>query len=297
MSKERNVLFDQLGSGEFIVSAQIDPPSEIPPDQTLEKLYEEIPALKGAGIKVIDVNSSRRLSHDSISLSYTLSKDFSLEVIPHITPRDASLLGVMRQIVSASKEIKNFLIIRGDPHEESETSKNVFHSDAVGLISAIDINLRKPGLGLDLKLGAALNQYNGLLHEAERIKLKEEVGTNFFMSQPVFDKKQTVFTNEFFKKYSSAPLILGVWPIISPRTLESIHAGKIAGVVIPEEVYEEYKAKTDPEELREYGVFKAVELIKYIKAQKLANGVYVVAPFRKPSQIAELITKLNRVKK
>lgn len=293
MSKERNVLFDRLESGEFIISAQIDPPSEVAPEQTLEKLYEEVPILQNSGIQIADVNSSRRLSHDSISLSYALAKDFGLETIPHITPRDASLLGVMRQVISASGEIKNFLIIKGDPHEEDEISKNVFHSDALGLIETINTELRKDGLGLNIKLGAALNQYNGRAIEAERIKLKEQSGTDFFMSQPVFNEEQASFTYEFFKKHSSKPLILGIWPIISARALESIHAGKITGVKIPESVYEKYLAIKDPEEFRKFGIDVAAKLINLIKDQNRAKGVYIVAPLRKPSRIAEVLTKLR----
>ncbi len=114
------------------------------------------------------------------------------------------------------------------------------------------------------------------------------------MSQPIFDQKQAEDMYNFYKEHSDKPLLAGVWPLASIKTVENIHNGRIKGVVIPESIYEQaMRYENDPEGLKEWSFEQTKHTVNTIKKEGLAQGVYIVAPLRNPAQLVDFVKALN----
>jgi hypothetical protein len=75
-----------------------------------------------------------------------------------------------------------------------------------------------------------------------------------------------------------------VWPIRTTETLVRVH-NEVPGIVVPEHVQERYRAAGPG--AREVGLALGRELIA--GSRGLASGVYVMAPFRRPLDVVELL--------
>lgn len=298
MHTERSELLTRMHDGEFVTSIQIDPPNG--PDTS--GLFVDIERLKDAKVKLVDINSSRRLSQDSILLAAHIATHVGLEVIPHVTTRDSSMEGLLGQILAAYSfgNIRNFLVITGDPYETSLTmhTNGVFHGDSIRALQLFDEHLRKsPRANLNISLAAAVNQNEAdTKREASRLEAKIDAGADFFMSQPVFDANQAHMAFRFYRQHSNKPLIMGLWPLGNIKTVENIKHDKITGVSIPNEVYEEACGFRENEGLlRAWSFEQTAKLIEKIKQENLAQGVYIVAPLRKPGQLVDLVERINTI--
>jgi homocysteine S-methyltransferase len=86
---------------------------------------------------------------------------------------------------------------------------------------------------------------------------------------------------------SPIPLLVGVWPIRSLELAVRVH-NETPGIVVPEPVQERYRAAGSA--AGTVGLELARELIA--GARELAAGVYVVAPFRRPTAVLDLLSTL-----
>jgi 5,10-methylenetetrahydrofolate reductase len=86
---------------------------------------------------------------------------------------------------------------------------------------------------------------------------------------------------------SPIPLLVGVWPIRSLELAVRVH-NETPGIVVPEHVQQRYRdagAKAS-----QVGADLARELVA--GARDLAAGVYVMAPFRRPLGVLDLLETL-----
>ena len=77
---------------------------------------------------------------------------------------------------------------------------------------------------------------------------------------------------------------MGVWPIRSLELAVRVH-NETPGIVVPEHVQERYRAAGA--NAAEVGAELARELIA--RAREVAAGVYVVAPFRRPLGVLDIL--------
>jgi homocysteine S-methyltransferase len=106
------------------------------------------------------------------------------------------------------------------------------------------------------------------------------------MTQIVFDLS---YLESFLERIGGAPipLIVGVWPIRSLELAVRVH-NETPGIVVPEHVQERYRAAGSS--AGQVGLEVARELIA--GARELAAGIYVVAPFRRPLGVLDLLASL-----
>ncbi|GEM_PF-2430595 len=304
IEKTLDTFASRAKSGEFLISVQIDPPA----NSDIEKFQGSMEELANNGVGLIDINSSRSnakrpITHDSIALSMALS-GYGFETIPHVTLREASLNGLLKQIASAYLwgDVRNFLIISGDAHIESPVAKapGIFECDVPQVLDAVHKFLRCDGeYNLkDLTLLAAINQNApNIALEIDRLAMKRAAGADMFMTQTLFDKGQIERFFDLFGKVSAAPLMIGVFPLFNFKTIENVRAGFIPGVVLPRNLFEEAcKYKDDKASLRAWGVDQAIAVIKDIvnfkkKADNI-SGVYIVSPTRNPCLALDIIRGL-----
>ena len=104
------------------------------------------------------------------------------------------------------------------------------------------------------------------------------------MTQLIFD---FAYLDRFLERFggpSPIPLLVGICPLWSYRLALRFH-NELPGVVVPEPIQEGLRDAGSG--AAEYGMALARELMA--EARERAQGAYLVAPFRKPLGILELL--------
>jgi homocysteine S-methyltransferase len=119
--------------------------------------------------------------------------------------------------------------------------------------------------------------------EADRFHQKVAAGARYALTQILFDLESLEAFRERIGGWP-IPVLVGVWPIRTTETLVRVH-NEVPGIVVPEHVQERYRAAGPG--AREVGLALGRELIA--GSRGLASGVYVMAPFRRPLDVVELL--------
>jgi homocysteine S-methyltransferase len=282
-------LFDR---GEFVVSMQIDPPK----GTEAEAVVAAARTFRSSGlVHVVDINSNpmAHLHMDSLWMALLCERE-GIETIPHVTPRDASLMGLAAHLLGAwSQGIKNLLAITGDPsqHGDLPGSTDVYQTDSVGLVKMIrELNEGKDAAGNpvgappNFLIGVAVNPNEpDLDREVERFRRKIENGAHFAMTQVFFEWESW---ERFLARFGGPlpiPVLVAIWPLTSHRLALRVHH-EVPGIVIPDRVLSLLEGAG--RRAREEGFALARDLLA--EAKRRAQGVYVIAPFKSPITALEL---------
>ncbi len=283
----------RLAAGEFVVSMQLDPPK----GTALEAVLEAARTFRDSGrVHAIDINSNpmAHLHLDSLWMALACERE-GVETIPHVTPRDASLMGLCGNLLGAwALGVRNVLVITGDPsqHGDRPGSTDVYQTDSVGLVRVIrDLNGGRDAAGNpvgaapNFLIGVAVNPNEpDLDREVERFRRKVENGAEFAMTQVFFDWE---CWDRFLARLGGPcpiPVLVAVWPLTSHRLALRIHH-EVPGIVVPERVLTLLE-KAGPR-ARQEGFALAREILA--ESRRRAQGVYVIAPFKSPITALELI--------
>jgi homocysteine S-methyltransferase len=148
-----------------------------------------------------------------------------------------------------------------------------------------DFNGRPIDAPTSFFIGVAVNPTaDDLELELDRFQKKVEAGAAFAMTQLVFDLEHL---DRFFDRFggpSPIPLLVGICPIWSYRFALRLH-NELPGIVVPEELQE--RLRDAGPDAAQVGMDYAREL--YAAARERAAGVYLVAPYRQPLNVLELI--------
>lgn len=291
---EESGLARMLREGEFVISVQVDPPLGANP----EALIETARAVRDSGkAHFVDVNDNprARARMSGIMAAVAIERFTGVETIPHLTPRDSTITGLESLLLGAHAEgVRNVLAVTGDPPEAGDYpgTHSVYEIDSIGLVELIGkLNQGEDwhGRAIDAPTaffpGVAVNPTaDDLALEAERFERKVAAGARFAMTQILFDLEPLEAFRERLGGRWPVPVLVGVWPIRTTETLIRVH-NETPGIVVPEHVQERYRAAGAG--AREVGLELGRELIE--GARSLANGVYVMAPFRQPLDVVELL--------
>jgi 5,10-methylenetetrahydrofolate reductase len=168
----------------------------------------------------------------------------------------------------------------------------VYDVDAIGLVELIarlndgtDFHGRAIDAATSFFTGVAVNPTaDDLGLEVERFHRKIEAGARFAMTQILFDLSYLDTFVERLGGSSPIPLLVGIWPIKSLELAVRVH-NETPGIVVPEHVQERYR--TAGAGAADLGAELAHELIA--GARSRASGIYVVAPFRRPLGVLDLL--------
>ncbi len=291
---EQTELARMLDQGEFVVSVQLDPPL----GADAGALLETARALKESGAAhFVDVNDNprARARMSGMMVSVAIERACGIETIPHLTTRDSTIAGLESLLLGAHAEgVRNVLAVTGDPPEEADYpgARGVYQVDAIGLteiVSALNRGEDYHGRSIDAPTsfycGVAVNpSADDLETELRRFEAKLEAGARFGMTQILFDLS---FLDRFLERLggsSPIPLLIGLWPLSSLQLAQRLH-NEVPGIVVPEPVQERLRAAGAG--AREVGLELAREL--RVEAEEKAAGIYVVAPFRRPLGVLELL--------
>jgi methionine synthase / methylenetetrahydrofolate reductase (NADH) len=291
---EETELARKLREGEWVVSAQLDPPL----GGDLTGMLEVARALKESGlVDAVDINenSGARAAMSANVVAAAIERSVGLETIPHVTSRDSTIMGLESILLGAHAEgIRNVLAVTGDPPEVGDYpgSRGVYEVDAVGLVELIaklnrgeDYNGKAIDAPTSFFIGAAVNATaDDLDLELERFERKIENGAQFAMTQLVFDLKYLDRLLERFGGKPPIPLLVGIFPISSYRLALRFH-NELPGIIVPDDLQEALR-DAGPK-AAEVGMAYARELLGAVRDR--AAGVYLGAPFRRPLAVLELL--------
>jgi homocysteine S-methyltransferase len=278
----------------FVTSVQVDPPL----GANYAGLLEVATAIRDAGIGAyVDVNdnATARVGMNPLFVSAAIERTVGIETIPHLTPRDTTVMGLEAVLLGAHAEgIRNVLAVTGDPPDIGDYAESggVYEVDAIGLthlISQLNRGENFNGKAIDAPTsfftGIALNpNADDPDLELDRFRRKIDAGARFAMTQIVYDVDQLDRFLDRLGGPSPIPVILGVFPLTSYRLALRLH-NEVPGIVVPDELQEQLRDAGPGE--AEIGFAHARELLA--AARDRAAGVYVVAPYKKPLSVLDLL--------
>src|SRR4051812_4694897 len=284
-----------LREGRFVVSIQIDPPL----GANYEGVLEVAAGVRDSGLAgFVDVNdnATARVGMNPLIVSAAIERQCGIESIPHLTPRDTTIMGLESVLLGAHAEgIRNILAVTGDPPEVGDYpgSGGVYEIDSIGLthlISHLNNGVNYNGKAIDSPTsffpGVAVNPTaDDPDEEQARFERKIEAGARFVMTQIIFEAAQLERFMARLGGPSPVPVLAGVFPLTSYRLAQRLH-NEVPGIVVPEPLQEALRNAGSRE--AEVGFAHARELIA--AARDRCAGVYVVAPYRRPLSVLELLT-------
>jgi methionine synthase I (cobalamin-dependent)/5,10-methylenetetrahydrofolate reductase len=289
----KTLLEQRLEAGEWVVSVELDPPKGTNMDNML-RVAERLRASGAVHEADINDNPMARARLSALMAAVTIERAVGLETIPHVTPRDSSVMGLQSQLLGAyAAGIRNVLAVTGDPPHVGDYpgSSGVYEVDAIGLtgmLSRLNEGEDFSGKGIDAPtsfyIGVAVNpSAEDLATEIERFRRKVDAGARFGMTQALFD---IAYLDRMLEGLggSPIPLLVGVWPLTSAQLAFRLH-NEVPGITIPDEVQRRL-ADAGPD-ARRLGFDLARELVE--QAQSRAAGIYVIPPFKEPEAALELL--------
>jgi len=286
-----------LREGEFVVSVQLDPPL----GGSSAGLLEVASALDASGsVRFVDINdnATARAGMSSLMVSGAIERATGLETVPHLTTRDWTVLGLESMLLGAHAEgVRNILAITGDPPEVGDYpgSRGVYEVDSVGLTRLIagmnrgeDYNGRPIDAPTSFFVGVAVNPTaDDLELEADRFRQKIEAGAKFAMTQIVFDLDALDRFAAILGGWE-IPVLAGIFPLTSYRLALRLH-NEVPGIIVPQELQDELEAAGP--NAAEVGLGHARALLAACPGR--CDGSYLVAPYRRPLAVLELLEALG----
>jgi homocysteine S-methyltransferase len=283
-----------LRAGDWVVTVQIDPPLGGSNAGMLE-VARGLAESRRVGYVDINDNATARIGINSLMSAVAIERDANLETIPHLTPRDMTLMGLQSALLGAHAEgVRNILAVTGDPPEVGDYpgSSGVFEIDAIGLTALIarlnrgeDYNGRPIDAPTSFFPGVAVHPTaDDLDLELDRFRQKIDAGARFGMTQLVFDLDRVDAFVERLGGSWPIPVLLGVFPLSSYRLALRLN-NELPGIVVPEALQE--AIRDAGRQALDVGIEYARTLLEGARGR--AAGVYVCAPFSQPRRVLELL--------
>ncbi len=266
-----------LQSGNFVVTAEINPPKGVDMTDTLSRV-DVLSGLVDA-VNLTDHPGSH-MSVSPLALA-PLIQERGLEAILQVTCRDRNRIAIQGDLLAAHVlGVENILCLTGDPvgagdHPEAKT---VFDLDSIRLLEAAtslnggtDMGSNRLRGAPSFYLGAAVNPFaSELADEIIRMEEKVSAGAQFFQSQAVFDTTQLA---EFMSivKPLGAPVIAGIILLKSGEMARHMNQN-IPGVLVPDNLIAELDGAQDKAQA---GIQIAARIIR--EARDICDGVHIMA--------------------
>jgi methionine synthase / methylenetetrahydrofolate reductase(NADPH) len=290
---EETELARMLRTGEWVTSVELDPPK----GGTYDSMLAVARTLKASGrVGFVDINDNpmARARANALMAAIAIERSCDIETIPHVTPRDTSVMGLQSQLLAAHAEgVRNILAVTGDPPHVGDYpgSRGVYEVDSIGLARVIgrlnageDFNGKAIDAPTLFYLGVAVNpSADDLETELSRFRQKVEAGAQFAMTQALFDLAYLDRFEELLGGWP-IPVLVGIFIVRSHQLAVRLH-NEVPGIVVPEPVQERLRAAGSRAAAE--GLALAREL--YAEAREKAAGVYVIPPFKQPEAALGLL--------
>jgi len=275
-------LKEALEGGQFPIVMEI----ELPKGIDLEGMLAPVKSLHGKVTAFgIPDNEDAKMKLSSLAAA-RLVQEAGGEPLLLMTCRDRNRLALESDLLGAGAlGIENILALSGDfvSLGDHPDAKPVYDADSVQLLQiARGLMTGHDSVGLSLKgnpqfyLGAVLiPEADPVAPQLLKAKKKLEAGVEFFITAPMF-------TLEKFRQFrqslgSQAVKFMACLRVPKASEVEEASLGQHRKVYsLPPDVVKEL-AGSDPEEVLQKGAALTGRLLKEIREQKLADGIYVKA--------------------
>jgi methionine synthase / methylenetetrahydrofolate reductase(NADPH) len=291
---EKTLLQRKLEAEEWVVSVELDPPK----GTNMESMLRCAERLQESGlVDATDINDNpmARARLSALMAAVAIEGTVGLETIPHVTPRDASIMGLQSQLLGAhAAGIRNVLAVTGDPPHVGDYpgSSGVYEVDAIGLTGLVtrlnggeDYSGKAIDAPTSFYVGVAVNpSAEDLETEVERFKAKLDAGARFGMTQALFDLSYLDRFVEVLGGECPIPLLVGIWPLSSFQLAFRLH-NEVPGITIPAEIQQ--RLADAGADAKRVGFELARGLVEAARQQ--AAGIYVIPPFKEPTAALDLL--------
>lgn len=268
-------LSEQLGNGQFVVTAEIAPPKGTDLSEALAAVE------KFTGITAVNVtdNQGANMRLSSLALAARLQQQ-GTETVLQLTCRDRNRMALQSDLLgAASFGIENLLLLSGDHSKfgDHPDSRPVFDLDSVqlldmaaGLMAGTDMAGKSLDGVPEFFPGAAVNPAAEPFELMfQKVAKKVDSGARFFQTQSVFDR-DTLERFMLSMQPLQVPVIAGVLLIRSARMARFLN-DNIPGVQVPETLVQRLESAEKP--LAE-GVKIAREAVAWTR--ELCQGVHLM---------------------
>ena len=293
-AREKTLLQRKLEAEEWVVSVELDPPKGTNTDSML-RVSERLKESGAVDATDINDNPMARARLSALMAAVEIERVVGLETIPHVTPRDASVMGLQSQLLGAhAAGIRNVLAVTGDPPHVGDYpgSSGVYEVDSIGLTALVtrlnegeDYSGKAIDAPTSFYVGVAVNpSAEDLENELERFRQKLDAGARFAMTQALFDIDYLDRFLDALGGESPIPFLVGVWPLSSFQLAFRLH-NEVPGISIPERIQ---RLLADAgSDARVVGQEFARNLIE--ESRTRAAGVYIIPPFKEPAAALDLL--------
>jgi methylenetetrahydrofolate reductase (NADPH) len=276
---------DACSSGRFVISGEIGPPK----GTNVETMLHHIDLLKDKvdGLNVTD-NQSAVMRMGSLVVSGEIVRRGGDPVF-QTTCRDRNRLGLQSDLLSAAfLGITNVLCLTGDHPVvgDHKQAKGVFDFDSVHLIQCCKkMNEGRDWEGnaldgaTDFFVGAVVTPESDPLEpQLYKFARKVEAGADFFQTQAVYDMDNFQRFMEKAREITAGPdvkIMAGLVVLTSVGMAKYMNRA-VPGILVPDALLEEMAA-VPKEEAMHKGMEITARHIRFIRDNKLADGVHIMA--------------------
>jgi methylenetetrahydrofolate reductase (NADPH) len=276
----------RLKAGEFVVTAEVQPPMTI----STNKLYKNLDMVKPYVTAVNFTDSPSATPRMSSWACGTMAVQRGVEPVMQIAARDRTRISLQAEVLGANAlGIRNMLCLSGDSMilaPEPRGRMDIVDIDAIQMLWILR-RMRDEGKYLDGReikfppkffLGAAASPFaSEPRFQALREHKKVNAGAQFFQTNLVYDPDHLeVWLNEMAKRniLDKVFILVGITPL---KTLKMAQYMKndVPGVFVPDQVIKRLEAAGDGVE--QEGVTIALELIEAIKGKQGVHGIHLMA--------------------
>ncbi|WMM24002.1 methylenetetrahydrofolate reductase [Tissierella sp. MB52-C2] len=275
-------LFDEK---KLVYSFEIFPPKPVYPIDTVFSTIEELSILKPDYISVTYGAGGGIINNRTAEISSLIKNKYNIEALAHLTcisSNEEQMQYILKDL--ESKGVSNVLALRGDIIDNGETLGEFKNSqDIIGYAK------RNSNLGI-----VAACYPEGHIESKDKsididiLKLKEEAGADYFISQLFFDNNYFYnLLNKAEQKGIKSPIQAGIMPVINKKQIERIVS--LCGATLPSKFIKIInKYEHNKEALRDAGIAYAQEQIVDLISSEV-RGIHLYS-MNNP-YIAKIITK------
>jgi len=271
-----------LRSGEFVVTAELNPPKSA----AAGVVRRRAEALKGVVDAVNVTDSNRAMVAMAAIPAATIVQSVGLEPIVQMTGRDRNRIALQADLLGAAAiGIENFVFMSGDDPKQGNHPDAVYVKDLDGLgLVKMAVGMRDQARFLSgdeikqppkLLVGATSSPFAKPM-EPDVTKTLDKIaaGAEFLQTQPVFDLATFSRWLVEVRRGSSreVPIVAGVLILRSAEQAEQL--AKVPGIALGSDIVDGMKKATDAEAK---GVAIAVEMVKALRSLPGVSGVHLYA--------------------
>jgi methylenetetrahydrofolate reductase (NADPH) len=277
----------KLKAGEYVVAAEITPPTSTNTD----KLKQNIELLKPHVAALNFTDSPSAIPRMSSWACSALALEMGAEPVMQVTGRENTRIGLQSNVMGAAAlGVRNILCLTGDsmvlgpaPHGRMD----IVDLDGIQMLWILR-RMRDEGKYLDGReikappryfLGAAASPFaSNMKFQALREQKKVNAGAQFFQTNVVFDADAIdEWLNELAKRdvLDKVYILIGLTPLKSYKTAAYMN-NKIPGIFVPEKIMKRMEAAKAKGNEQEEGVQIALELIEKIKTKQGVSGIHLM---------------------